>query len=207
MLLQGLKEIEADSKKHENDKTQVSIDSDPLFQGAQSLSRFDKVPSLAQRVLSALINEDEVEDLYNQDEGSTSFQCTNDTLDHGSLDVMAIDPNSCNGVLTEVELGVDLQAPYNCLLDEDSFNNHTPSNQCESSSSDSKEDSGSKFLSKLGTSDISSCSSQYQTLSLDDKILMELQSIGIPLDSMVLNAVHFLFHHVVFMLYFLTYMA
>nr|GLL32382.1 uncharacterized protein LOC109169255 isoform X2 [Ipomoea trifida] len=206
---QGLKEIEGDSKKHENGKAQVSVDSDPLFQGAQSMSRLDRGPSLTQRVLSAVIVEDEVEDLYNQNEGSISFQCTNDTPDHGSLDVMANDPNNCNRVLTEVELGVDLQAPDNCLLDEVSCNrniaSHTQSNQYESSSSHcnesssngflpfpargdfpviSKEDSGSKFSSKLGTSDISSCSSQYQMLPLDDKIRMELQSIGIPLDSM-----------------------
>ncbi|XP_019173663.1 PREDICTED: uncharacterized protein LOC109169255 isoform X2 [Ipomoea nil] len=137
----GLKEKEADSKKHENDKGQVSVDSDPLFQGAQSMSRLDRVPSLTQRVLSALIDEDEVEDLYNQNEAPDNC---NESSSNGCL------PFPARGDFPEI----------------------------------SKEDSGSKFSSKLGTSDISSCSSQYQMLPLDDKIRMELQSIGIPLDSM-----------------------
>lgn len=159
--------------------------------------KLDGVPSLYERLVSALIDEDEIDEFYHQDEGrNTSFQSVSDD-------------SHCGSCIDESE--VDFQAQKSCILDRLSCNRSASSNTHSSNRSVSSslcnneqwqaDDGLSSFdvgnTSRISHSDPyvpilspanvvggSITDSQYQVMSLDDRLILELQSIGIYLDNM-----------------------
>ncbi|KAA8544238.1 hypothetical protein F0562_022250 [Nyssa sinensis] len=185
-------------------------DKSDAFCGAFDMGRrLDKVPPLYQRVLSALIEEDESEEFYHQNEGrNMSFQCASDDSHCGSCNHIDVELKDRDRMESEVESEVDLQTQKHCLLDRFSCNksasSNTHSNRSVSSSLCNNEqwqaddglscsdaglltgiyqnDLGVPHSSQINVSGISSC--QYQMMCLDDRLLLELQSIGLYPETM-----------------------
>ncbi|KAL7198351.1 hypothetical protein ACSBR2_020784 [Camellia fascicularis] len=190
---------------------QESSKSDAFCERVDMGRKLDKVPSLFQSVLSALIEEDESEEFYHQNDGrNISFQCASDDSHCGSCNHIDVEPKDRDRMESEVESEADLQIQKHCFLDRFSCNksasSNTYSNRSVSSSLCNNEqwqaddglshlDSG--FVSRIpqndlsvphpsqtNVSDSSSVHCQYQMLCFDDRLLLELQSIGLCPETM-----------------------
>ncbi|OVA06005.1 hypothetical protein BVC80_1707g111 [Macleaya cordata] len=169
---------------------------DTLSGKFQTERKFEMVTPLYERVLSALIGEDEMEEFdHSRERRNSSFLYVSD----GSP--------STNGdrVESEIESEVDFRPQKPCLLDSFSCDGSTASNSFRSSSirnssyndelcqgNDSLVHSEFGAISRYGQSNldgsqplhtdvsgISSVECQYEQMSLDDKLLLELHSIGL----------------------------
>ncbi|PON41401.1 spectrin beta chain, brain [Parasponia andersonii] len=169
--------------------------------------RFDKVTPLYQRVLSALIEEDEGEDFFHQSEGkNTSLQYASDDSHCGSCNQIDIEPKDKDRIESEVESNLGFQTQKNCLLDRFSCDNssaaiNTLRNHGYSGFLHSSEQWPGDFdlihsdvghVSEIFLNDFGhiepreneipgfpSSNCEYQSMSVNDKLLLELQSIGL----------------------------
>lgn len=173
--------------------------------------RLDKVTPMYHRVLSALIEEDESEELYHHSEGKNlSFQYASDDSHCGSCNHFDGELKDRDRVEFEVESKEDSQSQKSSLLDryssDRSVASNTIRNQSLSNSLYNNEQSqgddglshsdvgfiGDICQNDLGTprprqinnSGISSFDCQYQLMCLDDRLLLELQSIGLYPETM-----------------------
>lgn len=170
------------------------------------MERLDKVTPLFQRVVSALIEEDESEESYHHNEAkNTSRQCASDDSHCGSCNQIDFEPKDWDKMDSEVESKADLQMQKNCMLDRLSCDKSTASNTFRyPNTSSSLQSTGvwqgdeefshsdithtseicSNDLDQLQTAELSgpgfpSLDGQYQLMCLDDRLLLELQSIGL----------------------------
>lgn len=169
------------------------------------MERMDKVTPLFQRLLCALIEEDENEESYHQREArNISRQCASDDSHCGSCNQVDFEPKDRDRTESEVESQVDFQIQKNCMLDRLSCNKSTTSNTFRYPNTPSSLQSTGVWQGdeEFSVSDITHtseiCSNdldqlqpelsnpsfpstdcEYQLMSLDDKLLLELQSIGI----------------------------
>ncbi|ESW04421.1 hypothetical protein PHAVU_011G093600 [Phaseolus vulgaris] len=172
--------------------------------GKKDMERPDKVAPLFQRLLCALIEEEECEESYHQsDAKNISRQCASDDSHCGSCNQIDFEPKDRDRMDSEVESEVDLQIQKNCILDRLSCDKSTASNTFRyPNTSSSLQSTGvwqgdeefslsdithtgeicSNDLDQLQHAELSGFPSpdgQYQMMSLDDKLLLELQSIGL----------------------------
>ncbi|XP_027345863.1 uncharacterized protein LOC113857830 [Abrus precatorius] len=174
--------------------------------GKNDMERLDKVTPLFQRLLCALIEEDEGEESYHLSEAKNiSRQCTSDDSHCGSCNQIDFEPKDRDRMDSEVESKVDLQIQKNCTLDRLSCDKSTTSNTFRyPNTSSSLQSTGvwqgdeefclsdithtseicSNDLDQLQHTELSvpsfpSPDGQYQLMSLDDRLLLELQSIGL----------------------------
>ncbi|KAF8403280.1 hypothetical protein HHK36_011382 [Tetracentron sinense] len=168
--------------------------------------RFDKVIPLYQRVLSALIGEDETQEFDHKSERrDVSFQYTSDDSPCGTRIHIEVEPKDRDSMESDYESKVDLRAQKHCLFERYSCNGTNAANNFRSSSIHNplyndellKGDdcllhpevgivsgyfqnnlAGSQLV-RTNISGISSFDCQYQQMCLDDKLLLELQSIGL----------------------------
>ncbi|XP_027338035.1 uncharacterized protein LOC113851963 [Abrus precatorius] len=100
--------------------------------GKNDMERLDKVTPLFQRLLCALIEEDEGEESYHLSEAKNiSRQCTSDDSHCGSCNQIDFEPKDRDRMDSEVESKVDLQIQKNCTLDRLSCDKSTTSNTSE----------------------------------------------------------------------------
>ena len=86
--------------------------------GKKDMERLDKVAPLFQRLLCALIEEDENEESYHQsDAKNISRQCASDHSHYGSCNQIDFEPKDRDRMDSEVESEVNLQIQKNCMLD------------------------------------------------------------------------------------------
>lgn len=145
------------------------------------MGRINKAPPLYQRLLSALIEEDESEELYLQSEGrNMSFQSASDDSHCGSCNHIEIEPKERDRLESEVESDSDLQS-HKHFLDRTSCNKSASSNTNGSFSNNEQwqADDGLSYSSQVDGCAEPSLDYQYQMLSMDDRLLLELQSIGL----------------------------
>ncbi|KAL2328469.1 hypothetical protein Fmac_021896 [Flemingia macrophylla] len=173
--------------------------------GKKDTERLDKVAPLFQRLLCALIEEDESEESYHlSDAKNVSRQCASDDSHCGSCNQIDFEPKDRDRMDSEVESDVELQIQKNCILDRLSSDKSTTSNTFRyPNTSSSLQSTGvwhddeefclsdithtseicSNDLDQLQPTELSvsfpSPDGQYQLMSLDDKLLLELQSIGL----------------------------
>lgn len=167
--------------------------------------RNDKVTPLFQRLLCALIDEDENEESYQQSEAKNiSRQCASDDSHCGSCNQVDFEPKDRDRMESEVESEVDFHIQKNCILDRLSCDKSTASNTFRYPDTSSPLQSTGVWQGdeELSISDITHtseiCSNDldqlqpelnnpsfpspdgdYQLMSLDDRLLLELQSIGL----------------------------
>ncbi|KAK8279518.1 hypothetical protein V6Z12_D09G116700 [Gossypium hirsutum] len=111
------------------------------------IKKFDKVTPLYQRVLSALIEEDDSDELYHRIEAKNmSLHYASDDSHCGSCNLMDVEFRDRDKMESEVESNADFQCQRNSLLDR--------------------------------------LSGDYQLMGVDDKLLLELNSIGLYTDSL-----------------------
>ncbi|XP_061374076.1 uncharacterized protein LOC133316358 isoform X2 [Gastrolobium bilobum] len=174
--------------------------------GKNDMERLDKVTPLFQKLLCALIEEDENEESYHQSEAKNiSRQCASDDSHCGSCNQIDFELKDRDRMDSEVESKVDLQIQKNCMLDRLSCDKSTTSNtfRCPNTSSSSQStgvwqgdeefslsditltseicsnDLDQLQLAELSARSFPSPDDQYQLMSLDDRLLLELQSIGL----------------------------
>ncbi|KAG6778205.1 hypothetical protein POTOM_018059 [Populus tomentosa] len=174
--------------------------------GRVEMGSLDKVAPLYQRVLSALIEEDESEEFYTQSEGKNmSLHYASDDSHCGSCNLIDIEPKDRDRMESEVESKVNFQTQKSCFLDRLSCDKSVASNAIGnpsmSSSLHSNEqwpldddfshsdaghaseicsnDPGSLQIREINMPGFSSSDGQYQLMCLDDRLLLELQSIGL----------------------------
>ena len=172
--------------------------------------RLDKVTPMYHRVLSALIEEDESEELYHHSEGKNlSFQYASDDSHCGSCNHFDGEPKDMDRVEFEVESKVESQSLKSSLLDRHSSDRSVASNTIrnqslsnslygneQSQGDDDLLHSDVGFIGDICQNDtlrprpinnsgISSFDCQYQLMCLDDRLLLELQSIGLYPETMV----------------------
>ncbi|XWS28576.1 hypothetical protein CRYUN_Cryun25bG0082100 [Craigia yunnanensis] len=174
--------------------------------GGFDIKKFDKVTPLCQRVLSALIEEDESEEIYHHIEGKNmSFHYASDDSHCGSCNQMDVESRDRDRMESEVESNADFQCQKNSLLDRlscdvsvasNTFRNSSMSNSLHSSerwlgdddflhsdmgpvSEICSTDLGQLQPNEINGSGISSLDCQYQFMCMDDKLLLELHSIGL----------------------------
>ncbi|XP_040992755.1 uncharacterized protein LOC121239556 isoform X2 [Juglans microcarpa x Juglans regia] len=183
---------------------QESAETDSL-NGRFDTRKSDKFTPLYQRVLSALIEEDEIEEFYHHSEGKTlSLQYASDDSHCGSCYQIDIEPKDWDKMESEVESKVDSQTQSNYLdrlscdssVKSNSLRNPTMSSSLHSNERWQGDDEFSHFdlgptseisLDNLGqlhpgelsAGNLSPSTCHYQLLSLDDRLLLELQSIGL----------------------------
>ncbi|KAK8503526.1 hypothetical protein V6N13_094647 [Hibiscus sabdariffa] len=174
------------------------------------IKKFDKVTPLYQRVLSALIEEDESEEIYHRNEvKNMSLHYASDDSHCGSCNLMDVDFRERDRMESEVESNTDFQCQKNSLLDRmsgdvsvasNTFRNCSMSNSLHSSERWLGDDDLSHMdagpVSEICSTDLvqlqhkeinvseGSFDCQYQLLSMDDKLLLELNSIGIYPESL-----------------------
>lgn len=166
----------------------------------------EKVTPLFQRLLCALIEEDESEESYHQSEAKNiSRQCASDDSHCGSCNQTDFEPKDRDRMDSEVESKVDLQVQKNCMLDRLSCDKSTASNTFRyPNTSSSLQSTGvwqgdeefslsdithtseicSNDLDQLQPAELNipgfpSPDGHYPLMSLDDRLLLELQSIGL----------------------------
>ncbi|CAL5212275.1 unnamed protein product [Lathyrus oleraceus] len=191
------------------DKRKSHYDEEPTkFEavgGRNDMERLDKVTPLFQRLLCALIGEDENEESYHQCEAkNTSRQCASDDSHCGSCNQVDFELKDRDRTESEVESQVDFQIQKNCILDRLSCNKSSTSNTFrypntpnslqstgvwqgdeEFSLSDITHTSEicsndlDQLQPELSNPSFPSSDCEYQLMSLDDRLLLELQSIGI----------------------------
>lgn len=190
-------------KRSHCDKESIMFDA---LGGKNDLERLDKVNPLFQRLLCALIDEDEHEELYDQSEAKNiSRQSASDDSHCGSCNPIDFEPKDRDRIDSEAESMVDLQIQKNCILDRLSCDKSTTSNMFRyPNTSSSLQSTGvwqgdedfslsdithtseicSNDLDQLQPAELSipsfpSPDVQYQLMSLDERLLLELQSIGL----------------------------
>ncbi|XP_039008513.1 uncharacterized protein LOC120136605 [Hibiscus syriacus] len=174
--------------------------------GGLDLKQFDKVTPLCQRVLSALIEEDESEEIYNHVEAKNmSLHYASDDSHCGSCNHMDVEPKDRDRMESEVESNADFQCQKNSLLDRLSYDASVASNTFRNSSLSNSLHSSERWLGEdefshsdmgpvseicstdlgqvqpkeMSISVVSSSDGRYQFMSMEDKLLLELQSIGL----------------------------
>ncbi|XP_022729015.1 uncharacterized protein LOC111284573 isoform X2 [Durio zibethinus] len=170
------------------------------------IKKFDKVTPLCQRVLSALIDEDESEEIYHHNEmKNMSLHYASDDSHCGSCNQMDVESKDRDRMESEVESNADFQYQKNTLLDRlscdvsvasNTYRNCSMSNSLHSSerwlgdddfshsdmgllSEICSTDLGQLQPKEINVSSISSLDCQYQFMCMDDKLLLELHSIGL----------------------------
>ncbi|MBA0853202.1 hypothetical protein Goshw_014739 [Gossypium schwendimanii] len=174
--------------------------------GGFDLKQFDKVTPLCQRVLSALIEEDESEEIYNHIEAKNmSLHYASDDSHCGSCNQMDVESKDRDRMESEVESNADFQCQKNSLLDRLSYDASVASNTFRNSSMSNSLHSSERWLGEdeclhsdmgpvseicstdlgqvlpkeINVSAVSSLDGQYQFMSMEDKLVLELHSIGI----------------------------
>uniref|UniRef100_A0A6M2EFF5 Uncharacterized protein n=1 Tax=Populus davidiana TaxID=266767 RepID=A0A6M2EFF5_9ROSI len=174
--------------------------------GRVEMGSLDKVAPLYQRVLSALIEEDESEEFYTQSEGKNMpLHYASDDSHCGSCNLIDIEPKDRDRMESEVESKVNFQTQKSCFLDRLSCDKSVASNAIGnpsmSSSLHSNEqwpldddfshsdaghaseicsnDPGVLQMRELNMPGFSSSDGHYQLMCLDERLLLELQSIGL----------------------------
>ncbi|KAK8601742.1 hypothetical protein V6N13_058577 [Hibiscus sabdariffa] len=174
------------------------------------VKKFYKVTPLYQRVLSALIDEDESEEIFHRNEAKNmSLHYASDDSHCGSCNLMDVEFRDRDRMESEVESNADFQCQKNSLLDRmsgdvsvasNTFRNCSVSNSLHSSewwlgdddlshmdtgpvSEICSTDMGQLQYKDINVSD-SSSDCQYQLMCMDDKLLLELNSIGIYPESL-----------------------
>ncbi|KAG8484837.1 hypothetical protein CXB51_021123 [Gossypium anomalum] len=172
--------------------------------GGFDLKQFDKVTPLCQRVLSALIEEDESEEIYNHIEAKNmTLHYASDDSHCGSCNQMDVESKDRDRMESEVESNADFQK--NSLLDRLSYDASVASNTFRNSSMSNSLHSSERWLGEdeclhsdmgpvseicstdlgqvlpkeINVSAVSSLDGQYQFMSMEDKLVLELHSIGI----------------------------
>ncbi|XP_010244738.1 PREDICTED: uncharacterized protein LOC104588490 isoform X2 [Nelumbo nucifera] len=167
-------------------------------------TKFQKVTPLYQRVLSALIEEDESEEFDRESERSVSFHYGEDSPYATCMNI-DFEPKDGDKMEPETESELDIRTQKKCPLDAFSCDGSTASNRFRGpnihkslysdelwqrdgglvhsdvgvvSGFDQTNLDGSQH-SHADASGISSFDSQYQQMSLNDRLLLELQSIGL----------------------------
>ncbi|KAG8483496.1 hypothetical protein CXB51_023104 [Gossypium anomalum] len=169
------------------------------------IKKFDKVTPLYQRVLSALIEEDDSDELYHRIEAKNmSLHYASDDSHCGSCNLMDVEFRDRDKMESEVESNADFQFQRNSLLDRlsgdvsvasNTFRNGSMSNSLHSSERWLGDDDFSQLdtgpVSEICSTDLgqlqhkeinvsdSPLDSQYQLMGVDDKLLLELNSIGL----------------------------
>ncbi|XP_012079784.1 uncharacterized protein LOC105640155 isoform X2 [Jatropha curcas] len=170
--------------------------------GKVDMGRLEKGAPLYQRVLSALIEEDESEEFSIHGEvKSMSLHYASDDSHCGSCNLIDIEPKDRDRVESEVESKLSFQNQKNCLLDRLSCDKSVASNtirnpsMCNSLYSNEQWPGDDEFshsdighaseicLNDLGQELNASCfpssDHKYQLMCLDDRVLLELQSMGL----------------------------
>ncbi|KAB2068107.1 hypothetical protein ES319_A08G008900v1 [Gossypium barbadense] len=174
--------------------------------GGFDLKQFDKVTPLCQRVLSALIEEDESEEIYNHIEAKNmSLHYASDDSHCGSCNQMDVESKDRDRMESEVESNADFQCQKNSRLDRLSYDASVASNTFRNSSMSNSLHSSERWLGEdeclhsdmgpvseicstdlgqvlpkeINVSAVSSLDGQYQFMSMEDKLALELHSIGI----------------------------
>ncbi|XP_030506519.2 uncharacterized protein LOC115721375 [Cannabis sativa] len=174
--------------------------------GKSERRRFDKVTPLYQRVLSALIEEDEGDDFFHQSEGKITYlQYASDDSHCGSCNQIDMESKDKDRIESEVESNLGFQSQRNGFMDrlscDSSAATNTLRNRGYSSSLHSNEQyhgdydllhSDAVHVSEISSNNFGQLQSrdmeasgfppsdcQYQSMSINDKILLELQSIGL----------------------------
>lgn len=175
------------------------------------MGRLDKAVPLYHRVLSALIEERDCDEYYHQSEGKHMFlQSASDDSHCGSCNLNDYEHRDRDRVESEAESTIDFQIPKNNMFDRFSCDKSAVSNsyrnpsmssfihggeqwQGDDDSSHCDVGNASEICSndsfQLQSGDVNapniSSNCQYQTMRLDDKLLLELQSIGLYPDTLV----------------------
>ncbi|KAK8514435.1 hypothetical protein V6N12_009141 [Hibiscus sabdariffa] len=174
--------------------------------GGFDLKPFDKATPLYQRVLSALIEEDESEEIYNHTETKNmSLHYASDDSHSSSCNHMDVESKDRDRIESEVESNTDFQCQKNSLLDRLSYDASIASNTFRNSSMSNSLHSSERWLGddefshsdmgpvseicstdlgqvqpkEISISAVSSLDGQYQLMSIEDKLLLELHSIGL----------------------------
>ncbi|XP_073225771.1 uncharacterized protein [Cicer arietinum] len=173
--------------------------------GRNDMERVDKVTPLFQRLLCALIEEDENEESYHQSEAKNiSRQCASDDSHCGSCNQVDFEPKDRDRIESEVESNVDIQIQKNCIIDRLSCDKSTTSNTFRyPNTSSSLQSTGvwqgdeefslsdithtgeicsndlDQLQPELSNPSFPSPDGEYQLMSLDERLLLELQSIGL----------------------------
>lgn len=190
-------------KRSHCDKESTMFDA---LDGKNDLERLDKGNPLFQRLLCALIEENDNEELFDQSEAKNiSRQSASDDSHCGSCNPIDFEPKDRDRIDSEAESMVDLQIQKNCILDRLSCDKSTTSNMFRyPNTSSSLQSTGvwqgdedfshsdithtseicSNDLDQLQPAEPSvpsfpSPDDQYQLMSLDERLLLELQSIGL----------------------------
>ncbi|KAL1155242.1 hypothetical protein V6Z11_A08G010900 [Gossypium hirsutum] len=198
-VLGGVVPKDASTVVEETAKTHTST-------GGFDLKQFDKVTPLCQRVLSALIEEDESEEIYNHFEAKNmSLHYASDDSHCGSCNQMDVESKDRDRMESEVESNADFQCQKNSRLDRLSYDASVASNTFRNSSMSNSLHSSERWLGEdeclhsdmgpvseicstdlgqvlpkeINVSAVSSLDGQYQFMSMEDKLALELHSIGI----------------------------
>ncbi|XP_034892802.1 uncharacterized protein [Populus alba] len=174
--------------------------------GRADMGSLDKGALLYHRVLSALIEEDESEEFYLQSESKNmSLNYASDDSHCGSCNLIDIESRDRDRMESEVESEVNFQTQKNCFLDRLSCDKSVISNAIRNPSMSSSLHSNEQWLvdddfsqsdaghaSEICSNDpgvlqmrelnmpgFSSSDGHYQLMCLDERLLLELQSIGL----------------------------
>ncbi|KAJ6717232.1 SPECTRIN BETA CHAIN BRAIN [Salix koriyanagi] len=175
--------------------------------GRVDMGSLDKGALLYQRVLSALIEEEESEEFYMQNEPKNmSLNYASDDSHCSSCNLIDIEPRDRDRMESEVESKVNFQTQKACFLDRLSCDKNVISNAIRNpnmsgslhineqwpvvdddfSHSDAghasemcSNDPGALQMRGLNMPGFSSSDGQYQLMCLDERLLLELQSIGL----------------------------
>ncbi|KAK8544419.1 hypothetical protein V6N13_056200 [Hibiscus sabdariffa] len=204
-VLSGVASKDAPSSVEEIAKSNVAT-------GVFDKKQFDKVTPLYQRVLSALIEEDESEEIYHHIEAKNmTLHYASDDSHCGSCNHMDVEPKDRERIESEVESIADFQCQKNSLLDRLSYDASVASNTFRNSSMSNSLHSSERWLGddefshsdmgpvseicstdlgqvqpkEISISAVSSLDSQYQFMSMEDKLLLELQSIGLYPENLI----------------------
>lgn len=205
------KEISDYSGERQGHSNQESFRNASLC-GKIDIGKLEKGAPLYQRVLSALIEEEESEEFYFHGEGKNMpLHYASDDSHCGSCNLIDIEPKDRDRVESEVESKVNFQTQKNSFLERFSYDKSVASNtirnpsmpnslhsneqwpgdddfsQLESghTSEISSNDVGQRQTKELNMSGFSSSDLKYQLMCLDDRVMLELQSIGICPETLV----------------------
>ncbi|XP_050205621.1 uncharacterized protein LOC126655455 isoform X2 [Mercurialis annua] len=192
-------------ERQDDDSNHESVKKFSLY-GKLEMGRLEKGAPLYQRVLSALIEEDESEEYYIHCEGKNiPLHYASDDSHCDSCNLIDIDPKDRDRMESEVESTVDFQTHMNSFLDRISCDKSTVSNTNRNPSMSSSLHSNERWpgdddfshsdfghTGEICSNDLNqlqiresiasgfpSDDQKYQLMSLDDKVLLELQSIGL----------------------------
>lgn len=174
------------------------------------MRRLNESTPLYKRVLSALIEEDDGEEVVQFNGGKNlSLHYASDDSHSGSCTYMDTEFKERDRMEFEVESSADFQTPKSCLLDRISSDRSVVSNSFRNGSmsisgysneqclgdddllhSDAVGDTYSNGLGQLQSREVNipnfpTSDTQYQHMSLDERLFLELQSIGVFPEAMV----------------------